>query len=152
MGIAREAAYAALYTRLQTLTGVQKFSRRLLALDDLSKKHQPAVMMVPTTCTPTVDSQGEPTVWRLAADVYIVTPPDQTTNGGEYTLLGLIDQVDAALDRTTTEGPMHFRDQAETTLAGAVLKAYVSGPIEIDAGTESEQGVARIPVEMLMVG
>jgi len=149
MGIAREAAYAALYTRLQTLTGVQKFSRRMLSLDDLSKTHQPAVMMVPTTCTPEVDASGEPGVWRLAANVYIVTSPDQTTDGGEYTLLGLVDQVDAALDMKNTEsGPR----QDQTTLGGAVLKAYVSGQIEIDAGTESEQGIARIPVEMLMVG
>lgn len=152
MGIVREAAYAALYTRVQTLTGVQKFSRRMLSLDELSKKHQPAVFMVPTLSTPEINSSGEPTVWRLAADVYIIAPPDQTGNGAEVTLLGLIDQLDAALDLKTTEAPRHFHDQAETTLGGVVLKAYVSGPIEIDAGLEGEQGVARIPVEMLLVG
>lgn len=150
--ISRAAAYTALFTRISTMTGVQKFSRRVITFDQLSAKHQPAVFVIAGNCTPEVDSSGEPGVWRLAASIYVIAPHDQTGNGPEVTLLGLVDQIDGLLCLQTTESNIQCRGQAQTTLGGAVLKAYVSGSIEVDAGVEGEQGVALVPVEMLMVG
>lgn len=152
MAIAREAAYAALYTRLLTMTGVQFFSRRLKAFDQMSAKHQPAVFLVAGASTPRVDSSGQPEVWLLSASVYVITPPDQTGTSPEATLLGLVDQIDGLLDLKTTERGAAMRDQAQTTLGNVVLKAYVSGPIEIDEGLDGEQGIALVPIEMQLVG
>jgi len=150
--ISRAAAYAALYTRILTMTGVQFFSRRIKTVDQLSAKQQPAVFVIAGSSTPEVNSMGQPGVWRLRADIYVVAPPDQTGTAPEATLLGLVDQIDGLLLLRTTESRPSFHDQSETTLGNVVLKAYVSGPIEIDEGLDGEQGVALVPVEMLLVG
>ena len=150
MSIAREAAYAALYTRIKTVTGVLRFSRRLVAWDKLSKAEMPAVMVVPESCARS-ESSGLDALWTLHASVYVVTPPDQSGDGAETTLLTIVDRIDAALDKNT-ESARHYQGQSETTLGGAVYKAWISGEIELDAGLNGEVGVARIPVSMLLPG
>lgn len=151
MSVAREAAFAALYTRIKTVTGVKKFSRRMVTWDKLSKGEMPAVVVVAEACDRS-ESNGLPPMWTLRATIYVVTPPNPSGDGAETALLTVVDAIDAALDRRATEQAPHYVGQSETTLVGAVFKAWISGEIEIDAGLNDEVGIARIPVSMLLPG
>lgn len=151
MSIAREAAYAALYTRLKTVTGVLRFSRRMVTWDKLSKSEMPAVVVVAESCDRR-ESNGLDAIWTLHAAVYVVTPPNPSGDGAETALLTIVDRIDAALDIQATESARHYQGQSETTLGDAVYKAWISGEVEIDAGVNGEIALARIPVSMLLPG
>lgn len=155
MALSTETLYAALFSRLKArVTGAKRFTRRLIGWDQIPKEQQPAVMVVAEYARADA-ADGLPTTWRVGATAYVVTPPDvarKDADAAETTLTGVVDQIIAALEADANEtGPRHYPDQTETTLGGVCHRAYVSGQIEIDAGLHGEQGVARVPIEMLKV-
>lgn len=146
MSIATEPAYAALFAALPGKTTdmpagpfVTK-SRRLKHWNDVNPTEQPACFTNQLPAKITYEGNSPAARWVLPVDVYLYVYDATETDGG--TLVNtLVDQVTAALDGT---------ELALQTLGGAVYWARVVGPVETDEGKLGPQGMAIIPVELIL--
>lgn len=139
----REAIYSALATLLQSIDGVETFSRILAHWDDVSANQQPAMFM-------TVVSQraeqvtGFPTKYTLDAKLWIYTHRDSSDVVPAAAINNLLDALDAALKPSAS--PSY-----KQTLGGLVEHCWIDGEIVTDEGTLGVQSVAIVPIRMLVV-
>lgn len=144
----RELYYGALFNRLKTLegAGVTTVSRRLKHWNDVPPEAQPYIGVAQVRERGSYNP-GRTEAWYLDLVLYVyVTEPD-TDNGAPSILLNqVMDLINGALqpDNTNTNactlgGLFHYVRIAETGT-------------DTDEGTLGAQAVARIPVEMLVVG
>lgn len=154
MAVDREAIMAALFTRLQSVAGIQTSSRVFRPWDQVSPAEQPALFLV--TGNQTAKPQRKlPTVWTLQPTIYLYVRHDADPTAAPGTALNqMIQAVAAALERTPTEAHTStaFADDPQdphTTLGGLVNACYISGTIETDEGLMQNQGVAIIPLEIV---
>jgi hypothetical protein len=146
MAIAIEPAYAALFAALPGLTTdivpgpfVTK-SRRLKHWNDVPADLQPALFQNQQLIPITYPNDAPVSKWLLRADLYVYAYDATETDGG--TLINtLVDQVTAALD------PDEFTLPAP---GGDIYWARIIGPIETDEGKLGAQGMAVIPVELIL--
>jgi hypothetical protein len=139
--IQREPIYAALFAKLQAIPGVVTCSRRLVHWADVTSAQQPAIFQAQRSEQVTQET-GNPTVWKLAVDIYIYVKAPTTDAPAQY-LNPLLDAVSAALG---PENPVTNR----CTLGGLVHYARIAGQIETDEGTLGDQAVAIVPIEILV--
>lgn len=148
MSVAIEPAYAALFAALPGLTTdmvpgpfVTK-SRRLKHWHDVPPELQPALFQNQLPIPITYAGDSPASKWSLRADLYLYAHDATETDGG--TLINtLVDQVTAALEPDNAE--LHLQ-----TLNDAVYWCRVIGPIETDEGKLGAQGMAIIPVELIL--
>ncbi len=147
--IAREAAYQALYERLTAkVTDLAHTSRKWQ--DYTQVPAQPAMLVVATHHTPETEPRL-PTVWKLGAEVIFYVKVDPaSTDSPDTALNGWIEQVDAALAIQPGERAPHG-PATQTTLGGAVIRAWMSGPTTLFQGLEGGQSVAIVPIDMILV-
>lgn len=146
MSVAIEPAYAALFAALPGLTTdvvpgpfVTK-SRRLKHWNDVPPDQQPALFQNQQLIPITYAGDSPASKWTLKADLYIYAFDGTETDGG--TLINeLVDQVTAVFETGEYTLP---------TLDGAVYWARIVGPIETDEGKLGPQGMAIIPVELIL--
>lgn len=136
----REAIYAALFAKLQSVPGVVTSSRILKHWADVPRQEQPALFMAQGNqiCMRTT---GLPSKWLLMADIYVYA--SRSTDQVPGTILNQIidsveDSIEPALEGVTVQ-----------TLAGVVEYCRIVGSIDTDEGTLGDQSVAIIHVEML---
>src|SRR5574343_1112736 len=138
----REAIYSALYARLQTVTAIKKFSRRLKGWSDVPAAEQPALFMVQADEQPD-NNEGRPTIWTLNVDVYVYTNIGKDTTGTPSVQMNsLLDAIEAAVASDLPGFPQ--------TLGGLVSHCWISGSIETDGGALDEQAVAVVPISMMV--
>jgi hypothetical protein len=142
----RKAIRAALAARLESqVTGVSYFSPTFMDFERVPQK--PALTLAMDGEIPT-NRPGLPTVWEFnfIATLHVATGSIDGTI--DDVISDLLDQVEAALNRQSTETSQY----AHTTLGGTVTAAYISGEVAyLSAGREG-QTVVDIPitVETLM--
>ena len=134
----------ALFAKLQTASGFNTFSRRLKAWNEVAPPMQPALFL--TQGKEQVNNQtvkmGGPQIHTVNFTVYIYC-----NNGGmndatpASALNAQLDAIEACL------APLPGQKQ---TLDGAVVHAYIVGPIETDEGVLGDQSVAIVPIEVLV--
>lgn len=134
----REAAYAALFSKLSVITGVTTKERRLRHWVDVQPSEMPYLAMAVggQMATPV---KGLPTKWTLNADVYLYVQSDNLPPGP--ILNGLLDKIDAALAPEP--------GQTTQTLGGTVSHAWIEGDVQTDEGTLGSIAVAIVPLRML---
>lgn len=139
----REAIYSALFNLLQTVGGVETFSRILLHWDDVPANQQPAMFMtlVSQRAEPVT---GLPTKYTLDAKLWIYTHRDSSDVVPSAAINNILDALDAVLKPSAS--PM-FRQ----TLGGLVEHCWIEGEIATDEGTLGVQSVAIVPIRMLVV-
>lgn len=151
MAINRDQFYAALLARMQAKTAFKRYDRR--ALDFTQVNDQPALLVLEGDQEAMHGGPSLPTVWKLDAILVIYARTTELKTPGK-SLNDLIDSVEAALERQPGEaGGNPFTgtaDQQYTTLGGLVRRAWINGRVQVNPGTEGEQGIAIIPVEMLV--
>jgi hypothetical protein len=111
---------------------------------DLQPSDQPALFL--DLVEQLADSQpASPTKWTLSIDV-VVYVNESTDNGPTDTMLGLIDAIEAKLERQPDEVGPGFH----TNLGGLVHTVRINGAINTDLGAFGPQAVAIIPLEVLV--
>lgn len=142
MALVRETIFAALFSKLQTVPGLVTVSRRLLHVNDVPASAQPALFLAQTSQRADY-ATGRTVMWHLSAAVYLyVKDPPGAVPGKTFN--ALLDGIANAL------APDNAMTNA-CTLGGLAHWVRI-GDIETDEGTLGEQAIARIPVEMFVVG
>jgi hypothetical protein len=139
----REVIYSALFKLLQSVDGVETFSRILAHWDDVSPNMQPALYM--TVISQTAEQvTGFPSKYMLDAKVWIYTHRDTAGVIPSVASNEILDRLDTALKPPV--GPSF-----KQTLGGLVEHCFINGEIVTDEGTLGSQAVAIVPVRMLVV-
>lgn len=151
MAISREAIYAALMARMQAkVPGIVTFSRKLVDYDQVDATQQPALLVIEGDQNGMASSPSLPMKWTLGAHLilYVRTAESATP---ATPLLNVLDAIEAALERQPGEGnAFSADDQRYTTLGGLVRHARIAGAVQVQPGAEGEQGIAIVPIEMLV--
>ena len=151
MSLDREAIYAALFTRLQNLTGIVTASRVWKHWDDVDVCEQPALYLAQGSERP-IQQRGTPPQWTLTPTIYLYV---RATEGDPYAAPGtklnaLIKAIEGALERKAADvAPYGGPEEWSTTLGGLCSHCKISGTIETDEGLLGNQSVAVIPIEIL---
>lgn len=150
MAVNRDSIYAALFARLQAQTAFKQYERR--ALDFTQVSAQPALLVLEGDQDVAHASPSLPAIVKLEAFLVIYAKTTEQKTPGKV-LNDLITSIEAALERQPGEAGGTFAgsgDQQYTTLGGLVRRAWINGRVQLNPGTEGEQGIAIIPVEMLV--
>ena len=141
--IAREPIYAALFARVATSAPFVTTARRLRHWSDVAPAEQPALFMRQKSETAAGAERGTPTVWLLAAELYVYAHASDPYLAPATVLNPLVDAVEAAL------APLAATGVQDLGLPDMVRHAAIAGKIEITEGILRDQAVAIIPVDIL---
>lgn len=134
----REAAYAALFAKLQTVAGIVTFERRLRHWNDVLPAEMPYLALAQTNqiATPV---KGLPTKWTLGADVYLYVRAENQPPGPLFN--ALLDALDVAISPPP--------GQVTQTLSDTVSHCWIEGEVQTDEGTLGPLAVAIVPLRIL---
>lgn len=139
----RETIINALFVRVSSAAAFVTASRRLKMWSSVSAADKPAMFLVEREEIYTRTSEAVPEMVTLDVDIYIYTDVGQDQSViPAATLNTLIDAVDAALKPDALTG--------KQTLGNTVSHCWIEGKIKKDAGDLDGQGVAVIPVRILV--
>lgn len=160
MSIGREAIFAALFARLQTIAGVQTFSRIWTGWDTLEAIEQPAIVLIKGGET-ALQVRPFPPRWQLEAQVILlarVTEADPSV-APSTTINTLLDAVFSKLARQPDEPPAadplfapNPDMMAWTSLGGLCSSVRVGSDIVTDEGALGLQSVAVVPLIITTAG
>ena len=141
----REDIVSAFFALLQTIPGVNTFSRRLKHWDDVQPDAQPALYLTCDKQTVIQDTSGLTPVWKIQLTIYLYVFNADVTSTPSIALNNFLDVIEGML--VPTVGPLGFPNTVQT-LGGLVRYAWISGPIETDEGVLGDQAIAIIPIEI----
>jgi hypothetical protein len=139
----REAVYAALFAKLQSLPGLVTVSRRLQNVQDVQPESFPAAFQI----------QGEqqsrysgntPAVFTWKADWLLYVHDSDPTTAPSTQLNNLIDAATALL----TPGP----GQPRQSLGGLVEYCAIDGSVQVFEGVLGDRAVAVLPITIVLPG
>jgi hypothetical protein len=152
----REAAAAALFTRLQNLCGAafQTYSRAYIDPTTLQPEQQPALMLIAERYNIKFDL-GKPPAWLLYYSVLLYSRTLEADPSPETLMNALINSVENAVQRQANEPIIDQTNLTDTNLGGLVKRVsirswIVTTGIELMAGAASGQSAAIIPLEVLI--
>lgn len=162
MAVNREAIFAALFTRLQSITGLAYTSRIWRGESELGAiTEQPALVLVKGDERMVSQPRGLPPRWELSAVVILVARVTEADPSiAPSTILnGLLTQLEEKLQRSPTEAagasPIYANNpdlMYGTTLGGLCTSVQFAGDITIDEGAVSLQGLAIAPLTIIVAG
>jgi hypothetical protein len=139
----RETIISALFTLVSGAASFATASRRLQLWSGLSPSEKPALFLSERGDTYAHASEAAPATVTMELDIYIYTDAGKDPTIVPATILNpLIDAVDAALAPNILTGLQ--------TLGGLVSHCWIEGKIMKDAGDLDGDGVAVIPVKILV--
>ncbi|MDE2101878.1 MAG: hypothetical protein KGL39_31825 [Patescibacteria group bacterium] len=136
MNNSRESIYAALFSLLQTATGLTTASRRFKTWDQSTGT---ALYQVQKSEKATSKLPGAKR-WELSVDVYLYAVADQSNTAPATALNALLDAIEAALQP---------EPGVKQTLGGLVDQAYIDGVIQVNTGDIGDVMFAIIPVTIV---
>jgi hypothetical protein len=143
MTASREAIYAALFALVAGSAAFKTKSRRLKLWSDVNASDKPALFVAQRGQTYAQGSEATPQAVTLKADVFVYTNAGKDPKVIPATQLNdLVDAVDAALAGSVVTG--------RQTLGGLVAHCWIEGEVMIDPGDIDGDGVAVIPVRILV--
>lgn len=139
----REAIVQALFTRLSSSASFATTGRRLKLWSGVAPADKPALFMVERAEYYTHSSEAIPQTVTLWVDVFIYTDAGNDQSVAPVaTLNGLLDALDAALKPDALTG--------KQTLGGLVSHCWVEGKLLKDSGDLDGNGVAVVPIRILV--
>lgn len=137
----REPIYAALFAMISSNTLLKIKSRKFRHFSDVDAADQPALFQVQTREVP-ITVTGQPTQWKLMVDLYLYANSGETDTPPSSQINLILDAITNLFDPNPIS--------AKQTLGGLVHYVRVSGSIETDEGLLGPQGIAIIPIEILV--
>ena len=139
----RESIIAALFNLVSGAAAFNTASRRLQLWSSLSSSDKPAVFLYERGDVYTRASEAVPESVTMNLDVYVYTDAGKDQSAVPATALNnLIDAIDTALAPDRLSGLQ--------TLSGLVSHCWIEGKVMKDAGDLDGDGVAVIPVKILV--
>ncbi len=139
----REAIYTALFNLVVASASFVTASRRLKLWTDVNASQKPAIFIAQRGESYHQGSEATPQKVTLKADIFIYTNAGKDPNVVPATQINsLVDAVDAALAGSPVTG--------QQTLGGLVSHCWIEGDIVIDPGDMDGDGVAMIPIRILI--
>lgn len=143
MTASRESIYAALFALVSGSAPFKTKGRRLKMWGDVNPSEKPAIFVAQRGEKYVQGSDATPQKVTLKADIFIYTNAGKDPNVIPATTLNnLVDAVDAALAGSIITG--------RQTLGGLVSHCWIEGDILIDPGDIDGDGLAVIPVRILI--
>ena len=139
----REQVFAALYAKLQGISGLATVGRKLKNIQDMPAESLPAAFQIQEKQK--AEYKGSvPTrnVWR-ASWLFYNYSSDETVAPST----GLNNLVDAACAALVASSPMQ-----KNTLGGLVEYVAIDGDIEIFEGVLGDRAIAIVPIEIVLPG
>ena len=143
----REAILQPLFTLLSTLPGLVTKSRRPRYWTDVPAEEQPALFMGAGEQHPKNDSSGLPVSWTLNAQLFLYARSTDPAVPPSVVLNGYLDQLEALLAPANPGAPWPAGFQS---LGGLVKHVWISGPVVTSGDVLGDQGVAIVPLEILV--
>ena len=141
--IALEPIYAALWSAISAIPGVNYFSRRPVVPQNLADGQFPAVFLNQLDIDTLCPGDGTGTVFTIPVEILIYVNTGADPNAVPTVALnGLIDQVRASINAV---GPPGTRQ----TLGGLAYSVYNTGKIEVFEGNLGQFGIAIVPITIL---
>ena len=150
-GLIRENVYVALFNLLQTAANFTTVGRKAVTVADLVSEQYPAMFIVETTQNAQPHIKGMPTKWVLNVDVLIYVT---SLTGGLREPLGaetvvpatqlnkILDSMEAVLKPSPVTGTL--------TLGGLCEHCWIEGEVITDEGMLFPEGMALVPVKILV--
>lgn len=144
MALNRETIYAALLTKLQTLSATFKIiSRRYIAPEDVAVTDQPSLFILQQD-EDHFQSKGDPVVKSLHALLAIYCDNGEDIQNGSLPATALNNLLGVVEDCLAPDVVNNLQ-----TLGGTVSHCYISGRVMIFEGPSSSSSIATIPIEIL---
>jgi hypothetical protein len=143
MTASRESIYSALFALVSNSAPFKTKSRRLKLWTDVNAAQKPAIFIAQRGQTYVQGSTATPQKVTLKADIFIYTDAGRDAIAVPSAALNdLVDAVDAALAGDVMTG--------QQTLGGLVAHCWIEGEVMIDPGDLDGDGMAVIPVRILI--
>jgi hypothetical protein len=137
----RDAAYAALFARLQAVSAFRTHGRRLRLLEELGQGELPALFLTVGN-QETRRQRGLPPLHILTAHVFVYAGVSDPHAAPGAALNALLDAVEAAIE------PVPGQDAQ--TLGGQVHSCRIEGTTEVFEGTQGDRAAAIVPIQMIV--
>lgn len=139
----REKIFQALFTLIQNAASFKTASRRLKLWSDVNPADKPAVFLVQRPQKYVQGGGNLPQKVTLEAQIIIYTNAGKDPNVVPSTEMNaLLDAIDTAIGWKPVPG--------QQTLGGLVTSCWIEGDVFIDPGDLDGDGVAIIPVKILV--
>lgn len=139
----REAVYAALFAKLQTLPGLVTVSRRLQNVQDVQPESFPAAFQLQGE-QQSKFSGNTPTVFTWKADWLLYVHDDDPDSAPSIQLNQLIEAASALLNPSPATN--------RQTLGGLVEYCAIDGNIQVFEGVLGNRAVAVLPITIVLPG
>lgn len=139
----RETILTALFNKLRASASFVTASRRMKLWSSIAPADKPALIMTDRADIYTHASEAVPESVTMYVDVYIYTDAGNDASATPASTLNtLVDAVDTVLAAEPLTG--------RQTLAGLVSHCWIEGKVMKDAGDLDGNGVAVIPIRILV--
>lgn len=139
----REVIVSTLLEKVSNTAAFVTTSRRLKLWSSLSAGEKPALFLVERGETYTRASEAVPETVTLQLELFIYTDAGQDQSAVPASSLNaLLDALDSALSPDALSG--------KQTLGGLVSHCWIEGRVMKDAGDLDGQGVAVVPIRILV--
>lgn len=141
----REAIYAALFELVSEAAEFKTKERRLKLWTDVNASDKPALFMNQVSETYARGSEAVPARVTLTVDLFVYTNAGKDPKAIPATEMNeLLDAIDAAL------APSSPAPNVRQTLGGLVEHCWIEGEVLVTTGDVDGDGVAVIPVKILV--
>ena len=141
----REAIYAALATRLATISNLQVFRRLPPSPQAPHPAEQPCAFVPADKEVPRRTARGS-SVWTLSTEIILYQRTDDQGSAPATPLTALVQSIEAALQMKA--GDLRIDPSSGTTLGG-LCESCDMGPVQYGEGVEDGQGIAIIPITII---
>jgi hypothetical protein len=149
-----ESIAAALFTKLQTVAGLNYSSRILRTIGETPMEDMPALYQTMGDPTPINDPTGLPIGWKYEHIVYVfLHNPDAqaaTPVASSTVLNAFLEAIKTALAPVPTGMPAGYPGSMQVLgdTTGRIRHAWISGPVWTDEGFGGENLYLIFPVEV----
>jgi hypothetical protein len=149
-GLDREAIYAALATRLATVSSLTGgVSRRLPPSGQVGPAEQPRAFLAVEKETPSY-RPNLPLVWTLNATLLIYARTDDAAQAPGTVLANVVRDIETALQFVPGVDQAHgFGQQGTVTNLGGLCAHCAIGSVEYGEGIADGQGIALVPITIV---
>lgn len=146
MALDRERIWLKFFERIQTISGIATFSRKLKGWDEFDPAEYPAICLAQGNETPTVDNRGLPPKWTLEGELYLYTFSEDDNLPPVIQRNNILKRIEEVLEPSASEITPAGAFQS---LGGLVSHCRISGTIQTDEGNLGDHALAIIPVQIV---
>lgn len=147
MAMNREAILQALFALLSTLPGLVVKSRKPRYWEDVLSSEKPALFLAGGDQEPKNDASGAPVTWTLRATAYLYVESQDPDLPPSAVINVYLDRLEILLAPPCPGAPW---PAGFCSLGGLVRHVWIDGEIVTSGDLLGDQGIAIVPLSMLV--